>query len=344
MAKKAIFHKLTLRPHFKTHQSAQIAQWFSELGINSCTVSSVKMAEYFNINGWNDITIAFPVNPFEVDALNALAKQISLNVVFSSASNLLKSVNYLNDNIGVFIEVDVGHNRSGVDPENTREIALMVNRIEENSKLKFKGFLSHAGQTYKAKSTDEVQTIHRDSLSKLTKLKAFWKESHPEVIVSYGDTPSCSITDEFWGVDEIRPGNFVFYDVMQSQIGSCASSDIAVAMICPVIDINQDRREAVVHCGAVHLSKDNIKLQNGETSFGMVCSFDGKNWGKPLEDLYVKSLSQEHGVISFPNEFPFKVGDLVAILPVHSCLTVDLMGEIKLNDGSTIQTMRQRAF
>jgi len=344
MAQKAILHKLLLRPHFKTHQSAQIAEWFRELGINSCTVSSLKMAEYFANAGWTDITIAFPVYPFEVDELNALAKQISLNVIFSSASNLMKSVNQLNGNIGVFIEVDVGHNRSGVDPENTREIALMVNQIEGNSSLKFKGFLSHAGHTYKATSTDEVLKIHRDSLSKLTKLKAFWKESHSDIIVSYGDTPSCSIADEFWGIDEIRPGNFVFYDVMQSQIGSCSTSNIAVATICPVVDINQSRREAVIHCGAVHLSKDNIKLPTGETSFGMVCGFDGNAWGEPLEGLYVKSLSQEHGLISFHNEFPFKVGDLVAILPIHSCLTVDLMGEIKLNNGSTIQTMRQHTF
>ncbi len=344
MAQKAILHKLVLRPHFKTHQSAQIAEWFRELGINSCTVSSVKMAEYFANAGWNDITIAFPVYPFEVEAINALAKRITLNVIFSSASNLMKSVNQLIENIGVFIEIDVGHNRSGLSPDNTREIALMVNQIEGNSSLTFKGFLSHAGHTYKATSTDEVLKIHRDSLSKLTKLKAFWKESHPDIIVSYGDTPSCSIADEFWGIDEIRAGNFVFYDVMQSQIGSCTTNDIAVAVICPVVDISQDRREAVIHCGAVHLSKDSIKLQNGETSFGMVCSFDGKNWGKPFEDLYVKSLSQEHGVISFPNEFPFKVGDLVAILPIHSCFTVDLMGDIKLNDGSTIQTMRQHSF
>jgi len=344
MAQKAILHKLVLRPHFKTHQSAQIAEWFRELGINSCTVSSVQMAEYFAKGNWNDITIAFPVNPFEVDSINKLASVVSLNILFSSAPNLLRSVKAITGKVGVFIEVDVGHGRSGVDPENTREIALMVNQIQENPNLMFKGFLTHAGHTYQANGTDEILKIHRDSLRKLTKLKAFWKESYPDIIVSYGDTPSCSIADEFWGIDEIRPGNFVFYDVMQSQIGSCTTSDIAVAMICPVVDINQSRREAVIHCGAVHLSKDNIKLQNGETSFGMVCSFDGKNWGKPVEDLYVKSLSQEHGIISFTNDFPFKVGDLVAILPIHSCLTVDLMGEIKLNDGSTIQTMRQHSF
>lgn len=344
MVKKAGQHNLLLRPHFKTHQSIAIGEWFRNAGVNCCTVSSVQMAEYFANGNWTDITIAFPVNPFEVDAINTLAKRISLNVIFSSALNLMKSVNQLNGNIGVFIEVDVGHNRSGVDPEDTREIALMINQIDSNKSLTFKGFLSHAGHTYKAKSPEEVISIHREALGKFTKLKAFWKESHPDIIVSYGDTPSCSIADEFWGVDEIRPGNFVFYDAMQSQIGSCSISDIAVAMICPVIDINKDRREVVIHCGAVHLSKDNIKLQNGETSFGMVCSIDGNNWGKPIEDCYVKSLSQEHGVISFTNDLLFKVGDLLAILPIHSCLTVDLMGEIKLSDGSTIQTMRQHTF
>ncbi|MCB8964090.1 MAG: alanine racemase [Bacteroidales bacterium] len=344
MAKKAILHKLTLRPHFKTHQSAQIAEWFRELGISSCTVSSVKMTEYFANAGWSDITIAFPVSPFEVDAINALAKRISLNVIFSSASNLLKSVNLLTENIGVFIEVDVGHNRSGVDHENTREIALMVNQLEENPKLMFRGFITHAGHTYKAKSTDEVLKIHRESISILIKLKAFWKESHPDIIVSYGDTPSCSIADDFWGIDEIRPGNFVFYDVMQSQIGSCTTNDIAVAVICPVVDINHDRQEAVILCGAVHLSKDSINLPNGETTYGMVCAFDGNTWGKPLEELYVKSLSQEHGIIAYSGNFPFKVGDLLAILPIHSCLTVDLMGEVKLTDGSTIQTMRQHSY
>jgi len=33
-------------------------------------------------------------------------------------------------------------------------------------------------------------------------------------------------------VDEIRPGNFVFYDLMQYRIGSCSVGQIAVAMAC----------------------------------------------------------------------------------------------------------------
>lgn len=342
MATKAQAHNLVFRPHFKTHQSRVVGSWFRQNGAGCITVSSLKMAEYFADDGWTDITVAFPLYPNEIDTVNTLAKRITLNVIFSSAANLVKSVNQLDSPIGIFIEVDVGHNRSGVDPENTREIALMVNQIESNASLRFRGFITHAGHTYKAKSTDEVLKIHRDALSKLIILKAFWKESHPDIIVSYGDTPSCSMADEFWGVDEIRPGNFVFYDVMQSQLGSCSTNDIAVALVCPVVDVNQSRREALVHCGAVHLSKEGISLLNGEPSFGLVCNFDGDTWGNPIEGISVKSLSQEHGVISFANEFPFAIGDLVAILPVHSCLAVDLMGEIKLNNGSSIQTMRLR--
>jgi len=62
MAVKAGRSGVLFRPHFKTHQSAQIGGWFRERGVSKITVSSVKMAEYFAGQGWDDITIAFPAN------------------------------------------------------------------------------------------------------------------------------------------------------------------------------------------------------------------------------------------------------------------------------------------
>ncbi len=81
MALKARRHNVTLRPHFKTHQSAEIGSWFRDFGINSIAVSSVEMANYFAKNGWDDITIAFPVNILETDKINKLAGNISLNLL-----------------------------------------------------------------------------------------------------------------------------------------------------------------------------------------------------------------------------------------------------------------------
>ena len=51
MAEKAKAHNLRFRPHFKTHQSAKIGEWFRLFGVDAITVSSVSMAEYFAMNG-----------------------------------------------------------------------------------------------------------------------------------------------------------------------------------------------------------------------------------------------------------------------------------------------------
>jgi D-serine deaminase-like pyridoxal phosphate-dependent protein len=81
MAQKAAEHNLRFRPHFKTHQSLKIGKWFRQFGVEAITVSSVQMAEYFAGDGWNDITIAFPVNILEIDNINRLASGIKLGLL-----------------------------------------------------------------------------------------------------------------------------------------------------------------------------------------------------------------------------------------------------------------------
>jgi D-serine deaminase-like pyridoxal phosphate-dependent protein len=66
-------HSLAFRPHFKTHQSLELGNWFKDYGVTQITVSSLEMAEYFATQ-WNDITVAFPVNVLEINRINSLAK------------------------------------------------------------------------------------------------------------------------------------------------------------------------------------------------------------------------------------------------------------------------------
>ncbi len=343
MAAKAKKHDLIFRPHFKTHQSVEVGEWFKNQGVSQITVSSFRMAEYFALAGWNDITVAFPVTPFDAGVINRLAEKINLNIIFSSAANFMSAAELLKADVGAFVEIDTGQGRSGLMPDNNREIAILVNLINQKENLRFKGFITHAGHTYQAKGKDEVELVHQKTLAVLTRLKSFWRESYPEIIISYGDTPSCSIADEFWGIDEIRPGNFVFYDVMQWQIGSCSLNDIAIALICPVVDVYPERNEAIIRGGAVHLSKDSVVLPSGNSSFGLISLFDGKSWGEPIEGLNLEKVSQEHGLIKAANTesiITLKPGQLVAILPIHSCLTNDVMGELVLTDQSRVSTIR----
>ncbi len=80
MTEKARAAGVTFRPHFKTHQSAEVGEWFKSLGVTQCTVSSVKMASYFADAGWLDITVAFPLNALEVSEINRMAASIQLNL------------------------------------------------------------------------------------------------------------------------------------------------------------------------------------------------------------------------------------------------------------------------
>ncbi|MDZ7693841.1 MAG: hypothetical protein U5K69_22425 [Balneolaceae bacterium] len=163
------------------------------------------------------------------------------------------------------------------------------------------------------------------------------KKEFPGASVCVGDTPCCSAADNFEGVDEISPGNFVFYDLMQVQIGSCSFPDIAVALAAPVVAKYPNRSELILHGGAVHLSKESIRW-NGNRVFGLPVALDeiaGKfSWSAPFHDSYVKALSQEHGVLKCSSQLfsELQIGDLVGILPVHSCLTANLMGNHYLLD------------
>ena len=128
---------------------------------------------------------------------------------------------------------------------------------------------------------------------------------------------------------------------MQREIGACTNEQIAIAMACPVVAIYAERNEVIVHGGGVHFSKDFLKNTDGSASFGDVVILTPQGWGAPIQSAYVKSLSQEHGVLIVPAAEiqKFKIGDVVGILPVHACLTADAMGAYQTLQGHVIEMM-----
>ena len=343
MAEKAKAKKLFFRPHFKTHQSAEIGAWFRDFGVTAITVSSVSMAKYFAQHGWDDITIAIPANIHEIDEINRLAAKIKLNLLVENKETLGQLVRLVEHPVGLFIEIDTGHFRTGILAGRTNQIDSLLSMVEDHPFLNFKGFLTHSGQTYKANSRHEIFNFHFDSLLKMRSLKDNYKRDFPDLIISMGDTPSASICENFDGVDEFRPGNFVFYDLMQLQLGACTFDDIAVRLVCPVIAKNESRNEVVVYGGAIHLSKDYIMNVDGKRLFGQIVIRDKGTKILLNEKNYLHDMSQEHGIIktTYKDFHLFRVGDWVEIIPVHSCLTANLMGSYQTTDGEII-TMAPR--
>ncbi len=341
MVRKANDFNLNFRPHFKTHQSIEVGEWFRDAGVKCITVSSLTMANYFAEFGWDDITIAFSVNIPEIPEMNELASRIKLNVLIENKEGLEALQKQITWHTGVFIKIDTGYNRTGIESDRTALIDQLLEMIQKSPLLQFKGFLTHNGQTYHANSTHDIFSRHFDALLKMKALKNRYKSDWPDLMISIGDTPSCSICDNFDGVDEIRPGNFVFYDLMQYKLGVCKLSDIAVRMVCPVVAVHPSRNEVVIYGGAIHFAKDSIINIDGKPLFGRIILREGNQEILLDERNYLHALSQEHGILKItPRDLNrFKPGMLIEIIPVHSCLTANLMKEYLTTDGDTIKML-----
>jgi D-serine deaminase-like pyridoxal phosphate-dependent protein len=342
MANKAKQHGVRLRPHFKTHQSLAVGKWFQEAGVEAITVSSLKMATYFAQNGWQDITVAFPFYAQEMAGVNKLAEEIDLNLTIVSPESIKVLKEKLDYAVGAYIKIDVGTHRTGIRPEDGEQIEAMINEILRNPMVIFKGFMAHAGHTYGARSEAEIEQIHQDTLKLMGEIRDTYQEKfdlHDDPLeVSIGDTPTFSVANSFEGAQELRPGNCVFYDVMQTQIGACDADQIAVAMACPVVAKHADRHEVVIHGGAVHFSKDFIVDGNGNKVFGQIVRLTPDGWGEPIPEMHLARLSQEHGIISTsPEAFDtLQTGDVIGVLPIHSCLTANLMRGYRTLTDQTI--------
>ncbi len=329
------------RPHFKTHQSSVIGEWFKSEAVDCITVSSFKMAEYFVSAGWKDITVALTATSLNKDAINRIASQINLNILVEDSVTIKVLERELDYPVGVFIKADSGYHRTGIDVNNLPAVKELLNELKDKKNLIFIGFLTHAGNTYKCKTPTEINKISKVSLDSFLSLKAFLKDDFPLMQLSWGDTPSCSVCNDFYGVDEFRPGNFVFYDYMQFKIGSCLLTDIAVCLAAPVLALHPERNEIVVHAGAVHLSKDFIKLENGAISYGKAVFIRNGQWDVETVIGEVSSLSQEHAIITLGGSWYNNInpGDILGILPVHSCLTANLMKGFLTEYGNLISMM-----
>ncbi|MBA7534818.1 D-threo-3-hydroxyaspartate dehydratase [subsurface metagenome] len=330
MTAKAKKSSVRFRPHFKTHQSALVGEWFRQAGTTAITVSSVDMALYFAQHGWADITIAFPVNLLQIEQINALAKRISLHLMLESEESFKFLEEHLSAPTQAWIKIDTGYCRTGIPAQRSEKVLALAKMLARSRNLRLSGLLAHSGNTYEASSPEQIRQIYNDTVHKLNALRDILNRAGLQPIeISVGDTPACSLVVDFSGVDEIRPGNFVFYDLTQLSLGSCSQEDIAVAAACPVVAKHPERDSIVIYGGAVHLSKQSLLQKDGTTIFGAVAAQKDSGWGSLIPGSYLTSVSQEHGIVHVPPALlqETRIGDILTILPVHSCLMVNFLRE-----------------
>ena len=324
MSEVARRNNVRLRPHIKTHKCIEVARIQTAGHDGAITVSTLAEARVFAKHGFSDITYAVPIEQGKFDeAIEILRGGVKLNLLTDDAetSRLLdEAAGKAGVKFDVFLKIDCGTHRVGVEPH-TAEAFEIPTQISDAAKLNFAGILTHAGHSYNAHSREEILDVARHERDSMVELAGKLRAEGIEVpTVSIGSTPTISCVDDLQGVDEIRPGNYIFFDAFQATLGSCGFEDTALTVLAAVVHRDRTRRRIVVDAGAIALSKDRGPAGiDPACGYGHVLDIEGRETG-----MRVTSLSQEHGEIGAGESEVFdrlKVGDRVRILANHSCLT-----------------------
>ena len=313
-----------LRPHVKTHKCVEVAKIQTDGHDGAVTVSTLAEARAFGSSGFSDITYAVPIERGKFDdAIDILRGGVKLNLLTADAETsraLDDAAGQAGVTFDVFVKIDCGYHRVGVEPH-TKEAIEIPRMIADSRNLNFAGILTHAGHSYNAKSRDEIAAIARHERDVMIEHAERLRAAGIEVpTVSIGSTPSITHVDHLEGIDEIRPGNYIFFDAFQATLGSCGFEDTALTVLTAVTHKDHTRRRLVVDAGAIALSKDRGPVElDPSCGYGRVLDLEGRETG-----LRVASLSQEHGQIEAGEIGTFdslRVGDRLRILANHSCLT-----------------------
>ncbi len=329
MAARTAALGVALRPHVKTHKCVEIAGRQRALGISGITVSTLYEARVFADHGFDDLTWAFPVIPTRLSEVRELADRVTLRLVVDSPE-AVEALEGLGRTLHVWLKVDCGYHRAGVDPGSPASLEL-ARRIAGSPALRFDGILTHSGHAYHGPTRAEVAVAAAQERSVMA---GFAERLRQEGIavpgVSVGSTPAMAVVERLDGVTEARPGNYCFHDFAQVALGTCGVRDCAVTVLSSVVSHRPGDSRSVVDAGALALSKDTGPERPDRPTMGEVFADYGR--GVLDEEARLLALSQEHGILSVPRS----VGSRVRILPNHSCLTAAQFDEYAVVRGEEV--------
>lgn len=324
MAARATRLGVRLRPHIKTHKCVEVGRIQTAAHNGAITVSTLAEARAFSANGFSDITYAVPIERGKfAEAIELLRQGVTLNLLTDDAETarqLDEAAAREGIKFDVFVKIDCGTHRVGVEPH-TAEAIDIPRQLADARNLHFAGILTHAGHSYDVRTVDEIKKVARHERDVMVELAERLRALSIDVpTVSIGSTPTMSLIDDLRGIDEIRPGNYIFYDNFQATLGSCSFEDTALTVLASIIHRDASRKKLVIDAGGIAMSKDRGPVGlDPSCGYGRVLDLDGVDTG-----MRVTSLSQEHGEIQAEDGLmidSYKIGDRVRILANHSCMT-----------------------
>ena len=330
MAEYCRRHNLRLRPHTKTHKIPELARRQIESGASGITVAKLDEAEVMIDAGLDDVLIAYPiVGPTKTARLARFAERAKITVSLDSAEAARGISAALADhgtNVGILVELDVGFGRCGVP--NETEALKLAQTVSSLPGLNFQGLMFFPGH-FGVEPAERA--ILRAQVNEVIDrcVETFANAGLPVSVVSGGSTPSRYESDQFHGVNEVRPGTYIFNDRNTVGVSAADLSECALSVLVTVVSTSV-AGHAVIDGGSKTFSSDRYQAEHGR-GFGLI---------KEDPAAEIERFSEEHGHLNVSqSQRRFTVGERLNVIPNHVCSTVNMHDEVYGVRGEQVETV-----
>jgi len=313
-----------IRPHVKTNKSPEVAAMLLQAGITKFKCATIAEAEMLASAGAPDILLAYqPVGPKARRFVSLTKKYPRLS--FACLLDNVDAARFLSDiatenkiTVSVFIDLNVGMNRTGILPENALDLYKTISALPG---LKFAGVHAYDGHLrdvdFKVR-TQKCDQAFEPVEALCLKIKEFQKD----VAVIAGGTPTFPIHAKRREV-ECSPGTFIYWDKGYQSILHEQPFVFAAVVVTRVVSKPTDS----IVC--VDLGHKSIASENPLPNRVHLLN---------APDLQPIGHSEEHLVLQSDKANTYKVGDVFYGVPYHICPTVALHDRVAVAEGGSIST------
>ena len=331
MAAFASQHKVRLRPHAKMHKSAALAKLQIAAGAVGVCVQKTSEAEVMVAGGVFNIFISNEViSPAKLARVAALTRavaahggKIALCVdAIKGISRLATSMNEARlasgvaTQIDVFIEINVGQNRCGIEP-GVAAVALAL-EIRKHPALNFAGLQAYQGQAQHLRSPAERRQAITDAIAAVVHTKQLIEGEGIQVSLVTGAGTGTAALEAASGVyGELQAGSYLFMD-----------ADYAANQL----DVNQPRFEHAlfVKTQIISTHSTHAVCDAGHKSHAIDSGLPKVHAFSETSQLDYFNGGDEHGVLraaAGSTRLPH-LGSMVWLIPGHCDPTVNLHNDL----------------
>ena len=248
---------VALRPHAKTHKCVHIARRQIELGAIGICTATIAEAEVLAAAGIRGLLITAEMvgEPKVSRFIKVLKAAPDTMVVVDDPLNvaeLQSAAHKAGVEATILIDLDIGQNRTGVQPgEAARNLAAAIERC---GNLKLAGICAYAGHLAHVHGFEARKAASRAAWAVALETRGLLiRDGHDMRIVSGASTGTHNIDSEIPGVTELQAGSYVFMDVEYGGIGGV---DFKPALFVLSTVVHRSGSKAIVDAGLKAFATD----------------------------------------------------------------------------------------